>query len=263
MMDVSLLKDPVFMLIGVSNIFGMAGLYVPFVYLVDAAKVAGIEDGQASFLLSVIGITNTFGRVIFGYIADFPSVNSLLLNNLCLVVCTLSVGAIPVCLSYFHYVIVAVFFGTAVSGYISLTSIILVDLLGLDKLTNAFGLLILFRGAAAIVGSPLAGAVYDATNSYSIPFFMAAAFFLVSTVTSFMAPYMKQCTTTEEVLPVVDALTPIDEDEELEAEEEEDDMEEDNAMTVPIPEIVETMPSPLNPEMKSPPKEIKQIESVL
>lgn len=40
MMDVSLLKDPVFMLIGVSNIFGMAGLYVPFVYLVDAAKVA-------------------------------------------------------------------------------------------------------------------------------------------------------------------------------------------------------------------------------
>lgn len=38
MMDVSLLKDPVFMLIGVSNLFGMAGLYVPFVYLVDYAK---------------------------------------------------------------------------------------------------------------------------------------------------------------------------------------------------------------------------------
>lgn len=37
MMDVSLLKDPVFMLIGISNFFGMAGLYVPFVYLVDCA----------------------------------------------------------------------------------------------------------------------------------------------------------------------------------------------------------------------------------
>ena len=37
MLDVSLLKDPVFMLIGLSNVFGMAGLYVPFVYLVDAA----------------------------------------------------------------------------------------------------------------------------------------------------------------------------------------------------------------------------------
>lgn len=37
MLDVSLLKDPVFMLIGISNVFGMAGLYVPFFYLVDAA----------------------------------------------------------------------------------------------------------------------------------------------------------------------------------------------------------------------------------
>lgn len=38
MMDTSLLKDPVFMTIGISNVFGMAGLYVPFVYLVDFAK---------------------------------------------------------------------------------------------------------------------------------------------------------------------------------------------------------------------------------
>lgn len=87
------------------------------------------------------------------------------------------------------------------AGYISLTSIILVDLLGLDKLTNAFGLLILFRGAAAIIGSPLAGAVYDATQSYSIPFFMAGFFFFVSTVTSFMAPAMKRCTTPQVIIP--------------------------------------------------------------
>lgn len=38
MMDVSLFKNPVFMMIGISNVFSMAGLYVPFVYLVDAAK---------------------------------------------------------------------------------------------------------------------------------------------------------------------------------------------------------------------------------
>jgi predicted MFS family arabinose efflux permease len=73
-----------------------------------------------------------------------------------------------------------------------LTSIILVDLLGLDKLTNAFGLLILFRGAAAIVGSPLAGAVYDATKNYDASFYMAAAFFLAATLTSFAAPMFRR-----------------------------------------------------------------------
>lgn len=37
MLDVTLLKDPAFMLIGISNLFGMAALYIPFFYLVDAA----------------------------------------------------------------------------------------------------------------------------------------------------------------------------------------------------------------------------------
>lgn len=52
----------------------------------------------------------------------------------------------------------------------SLTSIILVDLLGLDKLTNAFGLLIMFRGVAGIFGTPLIGSIYDRTNSYAASF---------------------------------------------------------------------------------------------
>ncbi|XP_011263743.1 monocarboxylate transporter 3 isoform X2 [Camponotus floridanus] len=246
MMDMSLLKDPVFLLIGISNVFGMAGLYVPFVYLVDAAVLDGIESNSASFLLSIIGITNTIGRVACGYVADFPQVDSLLLNNICLIISTIAVAATPFCHSYAAYIIMSIFFGIAISGYISLTSIILVDLLGLDKLTNAFGLLILFRGAAAIVGSPLAGAVYDATQSYSIPFFMAGFFFLVSTVTSFMAPAMKRCTTPQTLPVILDTLTPIDED--IEEENEED-----------LPEIIETAPSPLEP----PEKEIKQIESVL
>ncbi|XP_029177407.1 monocarboxylate transporter 3 isoform X3 [Nylanderia fulva] len=246
MMDMSLLKDPVFLLIGISNVFGMAGLYVPFVYLVDAAVLDGIESNSASFLLSIIGITNTIGRVACGYVADFPQVDSLLLNNICLIISTIAVAATPFCHSYAAYIIMSIFFGIAISGYISLTSIILVDLLGLDKLTNAFGLLILFRGAAAIVGSPLAGAVYDATQSYSIPFFMAGFFFLVSTITSFMAPAMKRCTTPQTQPVILDTLTPIDED--IEEENEED-----------LPEIIETAPSPLEP----PEKEIKQIESVL
>ncbi|XP_031622504.1 uncharacterized protein LOC116340250 isoform X4 [Contarinia nasturtii] len=238
MLDVSLLKNPVFMLIGISNVFGMAGLYVPFVYLVDAARLNGIPQDSASFLLSIIGITNTFGRVFCGYIADFPKVDSLLLNNICLVVSTVAVAATPFCVAYEHYVIMSIFFGLAVSGYISLTSIILVDLLGLDKLTNAFGLLILFRGAAAIVGSPLAGAVYDVTQSYDIPFFMAAGFFAISAITSFLAPALRRCTKPNEMPVHMEQLTPIDE------EPSEDDNNDDDQPITMIPKIMHTAPSP-------------------
>ncbi|XP_055705456.1 monocarboxylate transporter 14 isoform X2 [Phlebotomus papatasi] len=265
MLDVSLLKDPVFMMIGISNVFGMAGLYVPFVYLVDAAVLSGINQNSASFLLSIIGITNTFGRVICGYVADFPKVDSLLLNNMCLVVSTIAVALTPFCNSYGAYVVMAIFFGVAVSGYISLTSILLVDLLGLDKLTNAFGLLILFRGAAAIIGSPLAGAVYDATQSYDIPFYMAGFFFLISTITSFMAPLMKRCVkATDAPAYPEEALTPID-------EEPAEDLADDDEPITMVPKIVHTAPSPSTEQpqsiseegKKNVDKEVNQRESVL
>ncbi|XP_055694058.1 monocarboxylate transporter 14 isoform X2 [Lutzomyia longipalpis] len=261
MLDVSLLKDPVFMMIGISNVFGMAGLYVPFVYLVDAAILSGISQNSASFLLSIIGITNTFGRVICGYVADFPKVDSLLLNNMCLVVSTIAVSLTPFCSSYGAYVAMAIFFGVAVSGYISLTSIILVDLLGLDKLTNAFGLLILFRGAAAIVGSPLAGAVYDSTQSYDIPFYMAGFFFLISTITSFMAPAMKRFSKAGNVQQYPEeALTPID-------EEPAEDLADDDQPITMVPKIVHTAPSPSTEQPQgfkaTDDKEVNQRESVL
>ncbi|XP_052740866.1 monocarboxylate transporter 13 isoform X1 [Bicyclus anynana] len=262
MLDVSLLRDPAFMLIGVSNVFGMAGLYVPFVYIVDAAHLNGVEQSQASFLLSIIGITNTVGRIACGWVADFPWMDSLLLNNICLVIATVSVGLTPFCYSYATYVCVAIAFGIAISGYISLTSIILVDLLGLDKLTNAFGLLILFRGAAAIIGSPLAGAVYDATKNYDASFYMAAAFFLASTLTSFAAPMFRR--KPEEVQQPLDVLTPIDED--LEEGEEEDPDDTPITMGAHIasrpPAITRTAASPSDPPSPSPP-ELSQRESVL
>ncbi len=90
-------------------------------------------------------------------ISDLPGVNSLFMNNMCILLSGVCVAAFPLCPNYYSFVAVAIFFGLFVSGYVSLTSIILVDLLGLDCLTNAFGLLILFRGAASIVGAPLAG----------------------------------------------------------------------------------------------------------
>jgi hypothetical protein len=48
----------------------------------------------------------------------------------------LSVIAFPFCVSYTSYVIVALLLGLFVSAYISLTSIVLVDLIGLDSLTS-------------------------------------------------------------------------------------------------------------------------------
>ncbi len=55
-----------------------------------------------------------------------------------------------------HYVIHC----TVAGVYVSLTSVVLVDLLGLEKLTSSFGLVLLFQGIGAILGPPIAGTLY-------------------------------------------------------------------------------------------------------
>lgn len=64
--------------------------------------------------------------------------------------------------------------------FASLRPVIVVELLGLEKLTNAFGLLLLFQGVAACVGAPLAGAFMDATGTYDASFYLSGSLILAS-----------------------------------------------------------------------------------
>lgn len=100
---------------------------------------------------------NTIGRVGFGFISDLPQINSLYLNNICLFGMGAAVVTVPFCSTFSSLIVIYVLFGLFLSGFVSLTSITLVDLLGLENLTNSFGLLIFFRGFASIIGSPFAG----------------------------------------------------------------------------------------------------------
>ncbi|XP_023030049.2 monocarboxylate transporter 14 isoform X3 [Leptinotarsa decemlineata] len=185
LLDFSLLKDPVFMMQAISTSFTMIAFYIPFVYIIESAEIEGIEASNASFLLSLIGMVNTAGRIVFGFIADSPKVDPFLLFNLCISLTAVSIILIPFCHNYGTYVIVSIGFGIGASGYMSLTAVTLVELLGLDKLTNAFGLIILFRGTAALIGSPMGGALYDATQSYHVSYFVAGGLFAVAAAVSF------------------------------------------------------------------------------
>jgi MFS family permease len=51
------------------------------------------------------------------------------------------------------------FFGFFSGGYVGLTSIIIVDLVGVDKLSDAFGVLLLFQGIAVALGTPIVGEI--------------------------------------------------------------------------------------------------------
>ncbi|XP_050398485.1 monocarboxylate transporter 12 [Patella vulgata] len=171
MLDFSLLNDVIFVMFAVSNFFTSIGFNMPFIYIPDRALEAGIDESRAAFLLSVIGIANTVGRVLFGWLSDRSGVNRLMLYNTALTICGIATALSPYCGgNYALLVTYCAVFGLFIGVYVSLTSVVLVDLLGLDKLTNSFGLLLLFQGAATFIGPPMAGWMYDWTGSYDVSF---------------------------------------------------------------------------------------------
>ncbi|KAG8331361.1 transmembrane transport [Homalodisca vitripennis] len=159
MLDLSLLKDPIFIIFSLSNFFTSIGFYVPYTFIVAMAEVQGLSKPDQSFLLAVIGVANTVGRIVLGYLSDKTWVNRLYVYNVCLTICGISTILSALCYDFLTFCIYAATFGFMIGAYVGLTSVILVDLLGLNKLTNAFGLLLLFQGIASFLGPPIAGQI--------------------------------------------------------------------------------------------------------
>lgn len=192
MMNFSILKDPIFIIFTVSNFLTSIGFNIPYVYLVSQATVLGIDRERGSYLLGVIGIANTVGRIILGYLSDKPWVNRLLVYNLSLTICGLATAFSVLCLDFYSLATYSAVFGFTIGAYVGLTSVILVDLLGLEKLTNAFGLLLLFQGIASFLGPPLAGWLYDITESYKPGFILAGSTIAISGTMLFLIPPLQR-----------------------------------------------------------------------
>lgn len=183
MLDLSLLKNYSFILLALSGFLTMLGFFTPFIYIKDRAiKEGNMDANTAVFLISAIGIFNTVARIACGWLSSMDNISALHLNNI-----FITLGGIATMFSGYFMEVTGQFIYTAIFGitcacFSALRSIIVVDLLGLDKLTNAFGILLLFQGVAAVIGSPLAGYLYVRTQSYDLPFMVAGSLILLSAI---------------------------------------------------------------------------------
>lgn len=146
MLDISLLKNYSFILLAFSGFFTMMGFFVPFIYISDRAKLGGIDPETAVFLISAIGLFNTIARIGCGWLSSLPGVSALLLNNIFITLGGLATIFSGMFMEVYAQYIYTLIFGVTCAAFSALRSIIVVDLLGLEKLTNAFGIILLFQG---------------------------------------------------------------------------------------------------------------------
>ena len=157
MLDTSILHSSVFVYFSLSCMLLYMWYDVPYVYTPDKAVGMGIAEDKASYLVSILGIVSTVGQIVIGYLGDRPKVNTLHLYNVLTSIAGIATILLPLIPSYFGLCFYSAVFGFFISGNYALTTIILVDLLGMEKLTNAYGVIMLAEGISNLVGPPVAG----------------------------------------------------------------------------------------------------------
>ncbi|KAL5967391.1 Monocarboxylate transporter 1 [Taenia solium] len=183
--DFGLLRSPTFLLLLASSVFGLLGYPVPYVFLSDEAQTLGFSAEASANLLVYLSSVNTVGRVMAGVISDWPCTDALFVNNAALIISGTACIVLPLMPSYIGHVAYAVTFGLAIAAFVSLRIILLVEMLGLERLTNAFGFLLLFQGLAFIVSPPLLASFYDLLKSYNYTFILGGASLVFSALLCF------------------------------------------------------------------------------
>lgn len=179
-LDFSYFLDIRFLLFAISNFILYTWYDVVYMYLPDWAIEHKVSETDASKLISLIGIINMLGEIALGWAGDKEDLNPNIVYAICMGLCGVSVLMIPFFVTYQWMCILSSAFGLFIAANYSLTSIILVNLVDIDRFTNAYGLLLLVQGVANLVGPPIAGWGYDWTGTYDLSFYLAGGFIIVS-----------------------------------------------------------------------------------
>ncbi|XP_059471974.1 monocarboxylate transporter 9-like isoform X2 [Neocloeon triangulifer] len=190
-LDFSYFTDLRFTLFTLSNFLLYLWYDVPYVYLADYAKELGFAENKASMLISVIGLLNMVGEIVLGWVGDKTWISANHVYAICMVICGAATALIPLFTDYNIIAVIAGVFGLFIGANYSLTSIIVVELITLDKFTNGYGLLLLIQGIANLVGPPLAGWIYDITGNYDLSFYLGGFFIAVSGVLLMILPFVE------------------------------------------------------------------------
>ncbi|KAM7314501.1 monocarboxylate transporter 10-like [Ixodes scapularis] len=192
MLDFRLFGDRVFLAFALSRFLCGLGYSVPYLFLSSmAVELLAVTAAEGSFLVSLIGLSNVLGRVLVGVASDSVGRGRLWLYMACVVTCGLSTVLCVMCTSYSCLIVYTAVYGAASGGFITLSSIVVVDLVGLNNLTNAYGLSLLCIGVAALVGPPLNGLIHDVFESYMPGFLLAGVSLYVGGVTLLAVPYLQ------------------------------------------------------------------------
>ncbi|KAK9404376.1 monocarboxylate transporter 5 [Crotalus adamanteus] len=152
------------------------------------AKTLGIDPMDTAYIILVAGIVETVSLLVSGWIAHQNWTKTYNYHKTYLILCGVTNLLCPLATTFPLLMSYSVIFAIFSGGYLALLFLVLVDLVGAARFHSALGLASFIAGLGVIVGPPIAGWLYDYTQTYAGSFILTGICFLVSSISLFLEP---------------------------------------------------------------------------
>ena len=179
MCDPQVLSDRSYLWYFLASIFAFTVYLMPNLHMPSLMASMKIPPAEVSMAVSILGIATGCGRLMCGAATNFSHhvVKINLIVNVC---CAGATFLYPHCTKASHFYVVTAINGLCLGPLITLAPVTMVHLLGVDLLGTAYGLWQMMYGILLLAGPPFIGALIDYCQEYTVPFYVAAVFFLLA-----------------------------------------------------------------------------------
>jgi len=157
-------------------------LFVPFVFLVQYAKEQGIASSTAAFLITSLGLGSVIGRLGLGVLGMRFGVLPLVIMSFAIQPVSYIVWLVAGS-NYVLLLLFAALLGVGYGGFVALSPVASAGIFGLEGLGGILGVQYTSAGVGALIGPISAGAIIDATGSYTVAIVAAIIVSAAATLT--------------------------------------------------------------------------------
>ncbi|XP_032683346.1 monocarboxylate transporter 3-like isoform X2 [Odontomachus brunneus] len=176
--DLSVLQDPIYLVILISNSTSAISNTNFMILLPSYAIAEGFDKNSSALLLSIVSALDLVGRIGGASLSDIDFIPKYYYFVGGLGTSGIALALLPMATSYTMLSFFCGLFGLSSGMYIGITTVILADMLGTEKLSSSYGISLFVNGVLQLVGPPVCGIIFENVLSYK-PIFLAFGIILI------------------------------------------------------------------------------------
>ncbi|KYN30645.1 Monocarboxylate transporter 3 [Trachymyrmex septentrionalis] len=176
--DLSVLRDPIYLVILISNSTSAISNTNFMILLPSYAIAEGFDKNSSALLLSIVSALDLVGRIGGASLSDIDFVPKYYYFVGGLGTSGIALALLPMATSYTMLSFFCGLFGLSSGMYIGITTVILADMLGTEKLSSSYGISLFVNGVLQLIGPPICGVIFENILSYK-PIFLAFGIILI------------------------------------------------------------------------------------